>query len=418
MKICMVTTFYPPYHFGGDGVFIQRLSNGLAQRGHDVEVVHCADSFHILRLPLLKSRPDHPAITVHTLKSPFGFFSPLATQQTGFPFFKAKQLRQIFSRGFDVIHYHNISLVGGPAVLGFGEGIKLYSPHEYWLVCRNHNLFRNNSSICSERQCFRCDLIHRRPPPLWRYTNMLESSLRHVDAFLASTRFVIRMHQQLGLHNLPFFHLPHFAPKETCLSHQDAESTALHGRIPGMGSKPYFLYVGRLEPFKGIESLLPIFRRWSRASLLIAGSGSQERELRRRAHGAGNVVFLGHMESAELAGLYRGAISLIIPSVCHEMSALVSLEAMAHGTPVISRSVGGMTELVEETKGGVVYETDDELVPLLDRMLDDPAYRRQLSENGREACRTHRSLDAHIDNYLDIIKTISVHKKSSGHPIN
>jgi hypothetical protein len=41
----MVTTFSPPYNFGGDGMFIYRLSNALAEQGHRVEVVHCIDAY-------------------------------------------------------------------------------------------------------------------------------------------------------------------------------------------------------------------------------------------------------------------------------------------------------------------------------------------------------------------------------------
>ena len=40
MKFCMVTTFYPPYNFGGDGLFVQQLARDLSLAGHQVEVVH------------------------------------------------------------------------------------------------------------------------------------------------------------------------------------------------------------------------------------------------------------------------------------------------------------------------------------------------------------------------------------------
>jgi len=62
---------------------------------------------------------------VHGLKSPFGFLSSLATQQTGFPFFKSPRLKKVLAKGFDVIHYHNISLVGEPKILQYGKAVKL-----------------------------------------------------------------------------------------------------------------------------------------------------------------------------------------------------------------------------------------------------------------------------------------------------
>jgi hypothetical protein len=47
LRICMVTTFYPPFNFGGDGITVRRLVNTLAERGHHVEVVHCVDAFDL-----------------------------------------------------------------------------------------------------------------------------------------------------------------------------------------------------------------------------------------------------------------------------------------------------------------------------------------------------------------------------------
>jgi hypothetical protein len=44
----MITTFYPPYNFGGDGIFVRQLSNELALRGHRVDVIHCIDAYRAL----------------------------------------------------------------------------------------------------------------------------------------------------------------------------------------------------------------------------------------------------------------------------------------------------------------------------------------------------------------------------------
>ena len=49
LNFCMITTFYPPYNFGGDGIFIYRLSNALANRGHKVDIIHCKDAYLMLQ---------------------------------------------------------------------------------------------------------------------------------------------------------------------------------------------------------------------------------------------------------------------------------------------------------------------------------------------------------------------------------
>ena len=113
----MVTTFYPPYSLGGDGIFVHRLANELARHGHTVDVVHCLDAYRWkTRQEPAEPYKDHPNVTVHGLKSRFGALSPLATHQTGFPLFKTRAIQRILEGRFDVIHFHNISLVGGPGV--------------------------------------------------------------------------------------------------------------------------------------------------------------------------------------------------------------------------------------------------------------------------------------------------------------
>ena len=96
MRFCFLTTFFPPLHFGGDAVFVAHLANALASRGHHVEVVHCANSFELLRGPVTaSSMPLDPAIRVHTLNSSWGALSPLITQMTGQPGLKSRELREI-----------------------------------------------------------------------------------------------------------------------------------------------------------------------------------------------------------------------------------------------------------------------------------------------------------------------------------
>ena len=187
----MITTFYPPYNFGGDGIFVHRLSNELAKRGHRVDVIHCIDAYQLGGgNGTWKGYEDHPNVTVHGLKSSAGFFSPLATQQTGVPFFKSARIRQILDKGFDVIHYHNISLIGGPKILEYGQGIKLYTMHEYWLVCPTHALFKYNRTACTTPRCFACGLMYKRPPQLWRLFRFIRRARKARGCFHRAEPFL------------------------------------------------------------------------------------------------------------------------------------------------------------------------------------------------------------------------------------
>ena len=95
MRFCMVTTFYPPYHFGGDATYVRALSHALAARGHSVEVVHCEDAYRLAGRTVPSAANVEQGIVVHRLKNRWGPLSPLITQQTGHPGLKLPELRAI-----------------------------------------------------------------------------------------------------------------------------------------------------------------------------------------------------------------------------------------------------------------------------------------------------------------------------------
>ena len=405
MRFCMITTFYPPYNFGGDGLFVQDLSAALAARGHEVHVVHCRDAYDALAPhPPTEPYRDAAGVTVHGVASPVGSLSPFATQQTGRPFFKRRQIETVLARGFDVIHYHNVSLIGGPAVLAMGTGVKLYTFHEYWLVCPTHLLFRFNTAPCTTRHCHLCTLSYGRPPQLWRATGLRDAAVRHVDAFLSPSRFGITTHRRFGL-DAPMLHLPSFVPEEPATR---PESPAAEG------ATPYFLYAGRLEQAKGPETLIDHFRRRGQARLLVAGAGSQEARLARLAAGDARITLLGRVDRERLTALYRGAVAVIVPSLNFEMLPLVVLEACRAGTPVVVRNRGALPEMVATSGAGLVYDDDDQLADALALLLRDRARRDELGRRGRAAFEREWSTDVHLGRYLAVVEDLRAGRRPAG----
>jgi glycosyltransferase involved in cell wall biosynthesis len=410
LRFCMITTFYPPYNFGGDGIFVRRLSNALARRGHSVDVIHCTDAYRLSDRQPVDSYEDHPNVTVHGLHSPFGFLSPLATHQTGRPLFKSARIREILNKGFDVIHYHNISLVGGPKILQYGSGIKLYTMHEYWLVCPTSVLFKYNKAPCTRPSCFTCCLTYKRPPQFWRHSGLLRSAVKHVDAFIAPSLFSKGIHQEMGL-NAPMVYIPLFATTE-------AAGMRLNDFSRDELKEPYFLFVGRLEKLKGLHTLIPIFHKCPKARLLIAGSGTYEPRLRAIAGHASNIHFIGHKKGRELEALYRNAVAVIVPSICYDASPLVTYEAFTQKTPVIVRNLGGMAQPVKESGGGFIYESDQELLAAMEQLLNDSSYRNRLGAYGHKALNEKWSVDAHLRLYFQLIDQIATARKAASNKLN
>ncbi|MGH9685834.1 MAG: glycosyltransferase family 4 protein [Candidatus Acidiferrales bacterium] len=415
LKFCHLTTFYPPYSFGGDAMYLYRLVNALARRGHEVDVVHCADSYHVLHPTLpLKEFPNHPSVTVHTLKSRWGVLSPLVSQQTGSTWPNTNRIRQVLlSKKFDVIHYHNISLLG-PAVLrldpDYRDFLKIYTMHEHWLVCPMHVLWKNNERVCDRPQCFRCALKSSRPPQWWRYTDLLENCTRSVDAFFSPSRFTRDMHHQRGFAR-PIKHLPYFAPTN--------ENEASPLELPST-RRPYFLFVGRLEKIKGLQDLIPTFRGYPHADLLVAGTGEFETELRRKAAAAENIVFLGPLQQSELRRLYRHAIAVLVPSICYEVFGIIILEAHRERTPVIVRRLGGLQEVVEESQGGFTFDSQVELLSAMERLRTNEALRREMGERGYRKYLELWTEEAHLETYMKLLESAAFRKfdRVPWHPLD
>jgi glycosyltransferase involved in cell wall biosynthesis len=289
--------------------------------------------------------------------------------------------------------------VGGPGVLALGSAIKLYTLHDYWLVCPTHVLFRNKRAPCIERSCLRCMLAYGRPPQLWRYGNALQKALRHVDAFIVATQFVRERHAGLDIDRRAVV-LPHFAPGSHDW-HPAAEELPDH--LPA----PFFLFVGRLEELKGLQTILPIFRKRADLRLVIAGSGSYEPSLRRLAGAAPNIQFLGPVRGEPLRRLYQAATVVVIPSLCYEIYSLVALEAFSQGTPVLAREIGSLPEMVSAGARGSTFTTPEECERAMDRLLGDAPYRADLSRQCLEGCRGEWSREVYVKRYLEIISGLS-----------
>ncbi len=392
LKFCFLSTFFPPQHFGGDAVFLANLANALVADGHHVEVVHCADSFEVLRGNVAPSPfPVDPRVTVHTLRSPLGALSPLLTYATGRPLLKSDRLRQILAQDFDVVHWHNLSLVGGPGALKYGKGVRLCTLHEYWFICPTHILFKFNEEACVERECFRCTLMHHRFPQPWRAGNYVRDNLQFVDRFLAPSKFVRDKYRGSALGIDPRV-LPEFVP--------DRE------RLPKPNEvKPYFLFVGRLEKAKGLQTILPLFRKPGRR-LLVAGSGNYEAELRQAAAELPQVEFLGRVPFASLSRLYAGATATLAPSICYETFGLTPLESLQQATPAIVSNFGALPEVAAETGGAMVYRNVTELDSLLDKFSTDSDFAHELGEKGYRSLERF-SVRAHLKQYYAIIEEIS-----------
>jgi len=410
LRFAMITTFYPPHHFGGDAGYVRQLSRILVSQGHEVDVIHDLDAFKILSKGAASiAFEEQPGVNIYGMKSNWPRLSCLATHQLARPVVHGAKIRKILEeRKPDVIHFHNISLVGGPGVMAYGQGIKIYTAHEHWLVCPTHVLWRNNRELCDEKRCFRCSLVYRRPPQLWRKTAYLEQQSANVDQFCSFSDFCVNTHRQFGFK-------PSMKVLPSFISDIEFQKKP---PVPGEHqAKPYFLFVGRLEKIKGVQDIIPAFRNRPEVELWVVGSGAYEPVLRELAGASGNIRFLGKREPHELRSFYAHAVAVLVPSICYEVFPMVVLEALREGVPVICRDLGPFPEIVRKSGGGLLFNSQEELQESIQRMLQDSAAREAMGKLARESFESLWSERAGMKAYFSLIREIA-ERRERGHVLD
>jgi len=394
----MLTTFYPPYSFGGDAMGIQRLSQALVRWGHHVTVIQDIDGFNIL-----SNNPNPPkletsdGVNIIYLQSGFEKLSVLLTQQFGHPILQGRNINRLLEEGqYDVIMFHNSSLVGGPGLFPYGNALKLYMAHEHWLICPSHVLWRHGRERCTGRECLRCVLHYHRPPQIWRYAGLLERNQKHVHQFIAMSEFSRDKHKEFGF-SRDMAVVNYFLPDQKTLP-TESKSQSPHQR-------PYFLFVGRLEKIKGLDDVIPVFKNYPDADLLIAGDGEYADTLKNIGKDIDNVKFLGRLAPEALDRYYQSAIALIVPSVCFETFGIILIESFRQKTPVIARRIGPFPEIVDRSNGGLLFDGPDDLVPAMQKIQSDTVYRDKLAQQAYQGFIENWSEAAIIPKFLAVVKS-------------
>jgi glycosyltransferase involved in cell wall biosynthesis len=173
---------------------------------------------------------------------------------------------------------------------------------------------------------------------------------------------------------------------------------------------PYFVCVAGFNPKKAHDTLLRAFSHVPQPyRLLLAGEGPLRRDVERLIGELGlhdRVVVLGEQPHAVVARLLAGAVGSVLPSR-DEPFGIAALESMALGTPVVVTAVGGLAEIVEHERTGLVVPVDDPdaLAAALRRIADDPALRARLGSAARNAARARYDRREWAARYLEVLRS-------------
>ena len=392
MRVLLANSLYPPYSLGGAEVSVRDLATGLAARGCEVDVVATAPT---------ASTDTHDGVRI-TYLAGLNLFWPFDKHHRSAPMRKLWHAIDIYNprtvRALawlladnppDVVHTHNLQ---GLSVSVWKAARNAHLPvvhttRDYYLTCGRATRWRGRNCTRTCADCLPLCAARRRASSL-------------VDRAIGVSQSIADQHTALG-----FFP---GAPEP------DVITTAVSGRgtpasrVPD-SDPPVFGYLGRLEPYKGIELLLRSFaeRRASDARLLLAGTGPDDYVAKLRQMVAARpegIEFVGSTSSEELLARIH---VLVVPSLWHEPLSRSALEGRAHGIPVIAARRGGLPEVIEDRHSGLLFEPDSPtgLSEAIDRLAADPELRHRLGNNGRQQAQRHHQ-EAVVREHIDVYEAV------------
>jgi len=222
--------------------------------------------------------------------------------------------------------------------------------------------------------------------------------LKHAPALIAPSRSIVAKTEEIL--NLKLAH--------TCIIPNPVGVLALRGSVRGTPCWDELLFVGRQDLLKGFDILIRAFQlvadipRYRGVRLKVIGPGggmlsdgkhreSGETFVRRVVRNsavASRIDMVGPLPHGEVEEMRKRKRITIVPSRFENFANTV-VEAMAAGCPVVVSSAGGSTEIIENGRNGLVFETGDprDLAARIRQLLDDPALALSLGEQARRDVR-------------------------------
>jgi len=168
---------------------------------------------------------------------------------------------------------------------------------------------------------------------------------------------------------------------------------------------PLVIFIGRLQPQKGVETLLHAWKDVQpsnpSAHLLLVGQGPERAKLEKLAadlEPGASIHFLGQLEP--VLPYLRASDVFVLPSFFEGLSNAL-LEAMACGLPVVSTTIGGTAEVIRPDVDGLLVEPGDApaLAASLRRVLGDTTLARQLGEQARRRAEADYTAERSLARY-------------------
>jgi glycosyltransferase involved in cell wall biosynthesis len=313
--------------------------------------------------------------------------------------------RLVRSEKPEVVHFHNTFPLMSPAAFwaARSHGCAVVATlHNYRILCPAGTLARDG------RVCEDCV---GRPVPWPAVAHGCYRDSRAASAAVASSSFAHRILRTWGRKVDTFIALTEFARRKFIEGGLPAGKIHLKPNFvhpdpgPGEASRNYALFVGRISPEKGIDTLLAAWNKLAEGiPLRIVGTGPLSPRVESASSQSDAIEFLDHKSASDVMDLIAGAQFLVVPSIWYETFGLVIVDAFAKAQPVIASRLGAMTELVQDGHTGLLFEpgNPDDLAAKVMWAIGHPAEMRVMGQNARGAYLKNYTAQGNYDRLMEI----------------
>ncbi|MFI3175899.1 MAG: glycosyltransferase family 4 protein [Eubacteriales bacterium] len=399
MKILMVNKFL--HANGGSETYTFQLGGYLNEHGHEVQYFGMDHPHRVVgnEWDIYTNNMDFHTSKFQKLFYPFKILYSLEAK---------KKIRTILAEFHpDVVHVNNFNFQLTPSILYAVRAYDkkhrkktriVFTAHDSQLVCPNHLMYNQQlQSVCVKCMehtvgaCSKYKCIHG--SRLKSILGTLEARLygrlhtyRMIDAIISPSQFLAN---RLATH-------PDLAGRIYTMTNFLNQEELIPPSKGVKSESPYALYFGRYSSEKGIDFLTNICQELPHVSFRFAGSGPLEDRVEKVA----NITNVGFQQGEDLHQLIANAQFSLCTSSCYENCPYSVLESQYLGTPVIGVNQGGVSELIQEGKTGLLYEPQNGQ-ELKDK-INELWYNSEKCKDMQQACteKSYVSLETYVRKLL------------------
>lgn len=431
-RILIAAHGFPPTHSAGAERRAERMAQWFARQGHSVQVFAVEN----LETPDFRVETrEQDGFLVHRLyynvKAGDHFRNLYDYPPVGDAF------RALISRQqFDLVHIISGYLLGSQVIHAAREhGLPvMLTLTEYYFMCARLNLIQATGHLCSgpesDTKCARCLLEDRRryrlpaksAPGLmnvfWKLADQtplvrpmtqqvarrrvtLKRALESAQQVICPSRFLMKTFAQYGFDTSRFYYL------RQGLNVPDP----LPVPVPSDGTLRLG-YTGQVKPHKGVDLLvdavIALLKAGRKVSLDLWGSLTEDPDyvarLRTRSKPYPTIRWNDRYTGPKVWEVLANLDALVIPSRWYENSPNTILEAYAMRLPVIGTDLGGMAELIEQERTGLLFRLNDaaDLQRQIERLLDEP----HLLDHLRQSIPPVKTVDEEMRETLELYQQV------------